>query len=77
MSRRKLAIHLFLREAALLAGILGAFALLSEWRVGLASVETLVLAGAALMAASLGVEWALVRSHWKRLGSDYGGGRSP
>ena len=75
--RRRVAVRLLLLEAGLLAGILGAFALVSWWRVGTAPLETLVLLGAALIAPALGAEWFLVRRDWKRLDADLGGGRAP
>ena len=74
-SRRRVALRMLLLEAGLLAAILGGFAAISVWRVGYAPLETLVLLAAALMAAALLAEWFLVRAHWKRLGSDLGGGR--
>lgn len=77
-NRRRIAVRLLLLEAGLLAGILGAFALVSVWRVGTAPLETLVLLGAALIAPILGAEWLLVRRDWKRLDAGFGGsGRAP
>ena len=77
LSRRRVAIRLLLLEAALLAGILGAFALVSAWRVGTAPLETIVLLGAAMIAPTLVAEWAWVRFHWKHLDADFGGGQAP
>ncbi len=76
-NRRRVALRLLLLEAALLGGILGAFALVSVWRVGTAPLETLILLGAALIAPVLAAEWLLVRRDWKRLDADFGGGRAP
>jgi hypothetical protein len=77
-NRRRIALHLLFLEAGLLAGILGAFALVSAWRVGTAALETLVVLGAALIAPVLGAEWYLVRRDWKRLDAELGGGgRAP
>ena len=76
MARRRVAFRLLLLEAGLLAAILGAFALVSVWRVGTAPLVTLVLLGAALIAPVLAAEWYLIRRDWKRLGMESeGGGR--
>ncbi len=78
VARRRVAVRLLLLEAALLGAILGAFALVSVWRVGTAALETLILLGAALIAPVLGAEWYLVRRDWKRLELESGGpGRAP
>jgi len=77
-NRRRVALRLLLLEAGLLAGILGAFALVSVWRVGTAPLEALVLLGGALIVPVLGAEWFLVRREWKRLDADLGdSGRTP
>ncbi len=77
-NRKRIAVRLLLLEAGLLAGILGAFALVSVWRVGTAPLETLLALGAALIAPVLGAEWYLVLRGWKRLDADLGGGgRAP
>ncbi len=75
VARRRVAVRLLLLEAALLGGILGAFALVSIWRVGTAALDTLVLLGAALIAPVLGAEWYLVRRDWRRLEVESEGGR--
>lgn len=75
--RKKVALRLLILEAALLGGILGAFALVSLWLSGAASLEAIVLLGAVLLVAVLVAEWFLVRSRWKQLGSDFGGRRGP
>lgn len=72
IARRRVALRLLLLEAALLGGILGAFALVSAWRVGTAPLETLVLLGATLIAPVLGAEWYLVRRDWKLLDASLG-----
>ncbi len=77
VARRRVAVRLLLAEAGLLVGILGAFALVSVWRVGTATLETLLLLGATLIAPVLGAEWYLVRRDWKRLEAESeGGGRA-
>jgi hypothetical protein len=77
-NRRRVALRLLLLEAGLLAGILGAFALVSVWRVGTAPLGTLVLLGAALIAPVLAAEWYLVRRDWERIDAGLGGGgRAP
>jgi hypothetical protein len=75
--RKRVAFHLLLLEAALLAGILGAFALVSLWLSAAASLGMVVVLGAALLMAVLTVEWILVRSRWRHLDSESGGGRGP
>lgn len=78
VSRRRVALHLLLLEAGLLAGILGTFALVSLWLAGAASLESLILPGAPLLASALVAEWILVRLHWKRLDAGFGSeGRAP
>lgn len=74
MVRRRVALRLLLLEAGLLAGILGAFALVSVWRVGTAPLVTVVLLGAALIAPVLAAEWYLIRRDWKRLDTESEGG---
>ncbi len=76
-NRRKVALRLLVLEGLLLAGILGAFALVSLWRVGSAPLLLLVLLGATLIVPILGAEWYLVRRDWKRLDADLGDGRAP
>ncbi len=76
-NRRKVALRLLVLEGLLLAGILGAFALISLWRVGSAPLLLLVLLGATLIVPVLGAEWYLVRRDWKRLDADLGDGRAP
>lgn len=77
-NRKRVAIRLLLLEGAFLAGILGAFALVSAWRVGTAPLVTLVLLGGALIAPVLGAEWFLVRRDWKRLDAELeDAGRAP
>ncbi len=73
--RKRVALRLLLLEAGLLGGILGAFAFVSLWHSGSASLEAIVLLGAVLLVAVLVAEWFLVRSRWKQLGPDFGGGR--
>ena len=72
--RRRVAIRLLLVEAGFLAGILGAFGLVAWWLVGAATSGAALLAGLALLPACLLANWYLVRSQWKHLGDDYGGG---
>ncbi|HII39684.1 MAG TPA: hypothetical protein HA326_00495 [Thermoplasmata archaeon] len=72
-NRRRIAVRLLLLEATLLVAILGAFALVVEWRVGAGSLALLVVLGAALIAPALGVEWYLVVRNWKRLDAESGG----
>ncbi|HYM39555.1 MAG TPA: hypothetical protein VEY12_05355 [Thermoplasmata archaeon] len=72
VARRRVALRLLLFEAALLGGILGAFALISLWRVGTAPLQTLVLLGGALIAPVLGAEWYWVRRDWKLLDAGLG-----
>ncbi len=75
--RRRIALRLLLLEAAFLSGILGGFALIA-WRLegGLGS-ELSLLAGLVLLPFCLLANWLLVRSDWKRLDEDFGGGRPP
>ncbi len=76
--RRRVALRLLLLEAGMLGGILGVFALVSVWRVGTATLETLLGFGATLILPVLGVEWYLVRRDWRRLDLESeGGGRAP
>ena len=77
VARRRVAVRLLLLEAALLGGILGGFALVSLWRVGTATLETLLLLGGALIGPVLVAEWYLVRRDWRRLDLESeGGGRA-
>ncbi len=72
--RRRIALRLLLLEAGLLAGILGGFAMLAWWLAGgVASAAELVAAVGLMLACLLG-NWFLVRSGWRRLGDDFGGG---
>lgn len=73
LHRKRVAIRLLLLEAGFLAGILGAFALVSLWLSGTGSMEPIALQGGILMAALLVFDWYLIRSHWKRLGDESGG----
>ena len=78
LHRRKVAVRLLLLEAALLAGILGGFAILSWWLAGGAVTPAGLVAGLALLPACLLANWLLVHSGWRRLGDDFGGGgRAP
>ncbi len=73
--RRRVAVRLLLLEAALLAGILGGFATVAWWLAGgVASAVELVFAAGLMLVCLLG-NWFLVRSGWRRLGDDFGGGR--
>ncbi len=72
--RKRVAVRLLLLEAGLLAGILGGFALLAWWLVGGASSAASVLAGLLLLPVCLLGNWLLVRSGWKHLDDDFGGG---
>ena len=74
--RRRIAVRLLALEAGLLGGILAGFALVSWWYVGGAVAGPSLLAGLALIPACLLANWVLVRSGWKRLGDDFGGGPS-
>ncbi len=69
-----MALRLLLLEAGFLAGILAGFAALAWWLAGGASSGVELVAAVALMLACLLGNWALVRSGWKRLGGDFGGG---
>ncbi len=76
--RRKIATRLLLLEAGLLAGILGGFAVLSWWLAGGQLTAGSLVAALALLPACLLANWFLVRSGWKRLDDDFGGGgRAP
>ncbi len=77
LHRRRIALRLLLLEAAFLSGILGGFALIA-WRLegGTASGLSL-LAGLVLLPFCLLANWFLVRSQWKHLGDDFGGGGAP
>ncbi len=76
--RRRIAVRLLLLEAGFLAGILGGFAVLSWWLAGGRFTEDILLAALALLPVCLVANWFLVRSGWKRLDKDFGGGpRAP
>ncbi len=72
--RRRIAVRLLLLEAGFLAGILGGFAILSWWMAGGQFTEASLLAAVSLLPACLVANWFLVRSGWKRLDGDFGGG---
>jgi hypothetical protein len=72
--RRKVAVRLLLLEASFLAGILGGFAVVSTWLAGGVVTEASLLAGLALLPTCLLANWLLVRSGWKHLDDDFGGG---
>ncbi len=74
MHRRRVAVRLLLLEAGFLAAILGGFALLSWWLAGGALSKGSLLAGLVLLPACLAGNWLLVRSGWRHLGDDLGGG---
>ncbi len=72
--RRRVALRLLLLQAGLLAGIIGGFALLSWWLAGGSGSAAELATAAALMLTCLLVNWFLVRSGWRHLGDDFGGG---
>ena len=78
VQRRRVAVRLLLLEAGFLTGIFGGFALLAWWLEGATGSEVSLIAGLALLPLCLLANWFLVRSQWKRLGDDFGGGpRAP
>ncbi len=72
--RRRIAVRLLLLEAGLLGGILGGFAVLSWWLAGGQFTEGSLIAALMLLPACLVANWFLVRSGWKQLDDDFGGG---
>ncbi len=76
--RKRIALRLLLLEAGFLSGILGGFALITWWLEGGSGSELSLVAGLVLLPFCLLANWFLVRSHWKHLGDDFGGGpRAP
>ncbi len=66
--------RLLLLEAGFLAAILGGFTLVTWWIAGAFDSGLELATAAVLMGACLLVNWHLVRSGWRRLNDDFGGG---
>jgi len=74
VQRRKVALRLLLREAGLLAAVLGVFAVVSYGLAGGGSSVPMISVGVGVMLVLFLAEWVRVQSKWKRLRDDYGGG---